>query len=104
MALPAVLCDSEEEVRRRADKEAAYQQQPTAAIALSAAGNCVMPPSSKPEPTEPQPREVYQWTGIVSGFVSASPIWLGATRSRSKPTSSTGGRSTCGRSASKAFG
>ncbi|KAE8810188.1 hypothetical protein D1007_13070 [Hordeum vulgare] len=58
-ALAAFLRESEEEERRKADKEeAAYDAQLTEAIALSAAGDCVVPPPSK---SEPQP-EVYQWT------------------------------------------
>ncbi|KAE8788326.1 Pre-mRNA-processing factor 39 [Hordeum vulgare] len=47
-------------------------------IALSAAGDYVVPPPSKTEPTEPQ-REVYQWISCLREWVSAPPIWLGAT-------------------------
>ena len=57
-ALTGVLRNSEEEARRMAEEEAAYQQQLAEAIALSAAGDCVVPPSPKPDPTEA--REVYQ--------------------------------------------
>ncbi|KAE8820128.1 hypothetical protein D1007_01828 [Hordeum vulgare] len=77
VVLAVVLHDSEEEELRRADEEAAYHHQLAEAIALSATGNCVVPPPPKPEPTEP--REVYQWNGVVSEFVNASPIWLGVT-------------------------
>ncbi|KAE8811185.1 hypothetical protein D1007_11929 [Hordeum vulgare] len=42
--LVAVLCDNEEEARRRADEEATYQQQLVEAIALTAVGDCVVPP------------------------------------------------------------
>ncbi|KAE8791288.1 hypothetical protein D1007_34282 [Hordeum vulgare] len=75
--LASVLRDSEEEARRRADEEAVYQQQLAEAIVLSAVGDCVVPPPSKPKPTEPW--EVYQWTDVVHEFVTAPPIWLGAT-------------------------
>ncbi|KAE8767930.1 Pre-mRNA-processing factor 39 [Hordeum vulgare] len=61
----------------KADEEATYHQQLAKAITLSPAGDCVVPPPSKLEPTEP--REVYQWTGVVQEFVTAPPIWLGAT-------------------------
>ncbi|KAE8786029.1 hypothetical protein D1007_40211 [Hordeum vulgare] len=60
-----------------AEEEAAYQLQLAEAIALSAAGNCMVPPPPEPEPA--LPREVYQWTDVVQEFVSVPPIWLGAT-------------------------
>ncbi|KAE8804321.1 hypothetical protein D1007_19738 [Hordeum vulgare] len=54
--------ESEEEEQRKAnDEEVVYQQWLAEAIALSVADDCVVPPPSKTEPTEPQ--EVYQWTG-----------------------------------------
>ena len=38
------------------------------------------PPSEVPPPAvEPAPRERYSWTGVVREWVSAPPIWLGAT-------------------------
>ena len=77
MELAALLRDSEEEARRRAYEEAAYQQQLVEAIALSVAGNCVVSLPLEPEPMEP--REVYQWTDVVHEFVTTPPIWLGAT-------------------------
>ncbi|KAE8792476.1 hypothetical protein D1007_33000 [Hordeum vulgare] len=47
-------------------------------ITLSAADEWVVPPLPKTEPMEPQ-REVYQWIGCLREWVSAPPIWLGAT-------------------------
>ncbi|KAE8786895.1 hypothetical protein D1007_39140 [Hordeum vulgare] len=70
--LAAVLRDSEEEARCRADEEAAYEQQLAEAILLSNVGDYVVPHPPKPEPTEP--REVYQWTDIVHEFAAAPPI------------------------------
>ncbi|KAE8766458.1 hypothetical protein D1007_62322 [Hordeum vulgare] len=78
-ALAGGLRDNEEEARRMAEEEAAYQKQLVEAMALSAAGDCVVPPPSEPEPEPALPREVYQWTGVVQEFVSMPPIWLGAT-------------------------
>ncbi|KAE8789748.1 pre-mrna-processing factor 39 [Hordeum vulgare] len=46
-------------------------------MALSAADDCVVPPSPEPEPALPW--EVYQCTDIIQEFISAPPIWLGAT-------------------------
>ncbi|KAE8790819.1 pre-mrna-processing factor 39 [Hordeum vulgare] len=76
--LAAILRESEEEERRKAnEEEAGYQQRLAEAITLSVASDCVLPPPSKTEPTEPY--EVYQWTGCVREWVSAPPIWLGTT-------------------------
>ncbi|KAE8819422.1 hypothetical protein D1007_02647 [Hordeum vulgare] len=67
--------ESEEEERRKAEEEdAAYEAQLAEATTLSAAGDCVVPPPPK---IESQP-EVYQWTGCLCEWVSATPIWLGA--------------------------
>ncbi|KAE8767021.1 Pre-mRNA-processing factor 39 [Hordeum vulgare] len=75
----AALRESEEEDRRKAEEEdAVYEEKFAKAIALPAAGDCVMPPPPKTEPTEPQ-REVYQWTGCLRECVSAPPIWLSVT-------------------------
>ncbi|KAE8807101.1 Pre-mRNA-processing factor 39 [Hordeum vulgare] len=79
VALAGVLRDSEEEARRMAEEEAAFQKQIAEAMALSAAGDCVVPPPPEPEPEPTLSREVYQWTGVVQEFVSVPPIWLGAT-------------------------
>ncbi|KAE8769895.1 hypothetical protein D1007_58443 [Hordeum vulgare] len=80
-ALAGVLRDSEEEARRAAEEEEAYRRQLAEAMALSAAGYCVVPPPPEPEPyPEPAlPGQVYQWTGVVQEFLSPPPIWLGAT-------------------------
>ena len=63
------------------------------ALALSAAGDCVVPPVAPPSPPrclvkpekqpepepEPSPIERYSWTGVVCEWVSTPPVWLGAT-------------------------
>ena len=54
------------------------------AMALSVAGDCVVPPVApsslpKAEPEEPAYLERYFWTGVVREWVSAPPIWLEAT-------------------------
>ncbi|KAE8818690.1 hypothetical protein D1007_03507 [Hordeum vulgare] len=78
-ALGAALCESEEEERRKAeDEDATYATQLAEAIPLCVVSDYVVPPPPKIEPTEPQ-REVYQWTGFRREWVSAPPIWLGAT-------------------------
>ncbi|KAE8802822.1 hypothetical protein D1007_21357 [Hordeum vulgare] len=59
-ALVGVLRDSEEEVWRMAEEEAAYQRQLAEAMAPSAAGDCVVPPPPEPKPEPALPRQVYQ--------------------------------------------
>ena len=49
-------------------------------MALSAVGDCVVPPPPEPEPEPTLPRQVYQWTGVVEEFVSVPPIWLARPR------------------------
>ncbi|KAE8809160.1 hypothetical protein D1007_14204 [Hordeum vulgare] len=61
------------------EEEATYQHQLAEAMALSAAGDCVVPPPPEPEPEPALPRQVYQWIGVVQEFGSAPPIWLDAT-------------------------
>ena len=63
------------------EEEAAYE----AAMALSMAGDCVLPPvtpsslmKAKLEP-EPSPIERYSWTGVVREWVSTPPVWMGVT-------------------------
>ena len=52
------------------------------AMALSAAGDCVLPPVTPPSPMkaepEPSPIERYSWTGEVREWVSAPPVWYEA--------------------------
>lgn len=85
-ALEATMQPALEESRREEDTRCFSMQE---ALALSAAGDCVIPPSApplaffpepKPEPqsTEHEP-EVYQWTSQLREWVSAPPVWLGAT-------------------------
>ncbi|KAE8778664.1 Pre-mRNA-processing factor 39 [Hordeum vulgare] len=82
-ALAAVYRESKEDERRRAaageQEEAAYE----AAMALSAAGECVLPLVTPPCPVnaepEPEPIERYSWTGVVHEWVSVPPVWVGAT-------------------------
>ncbi|KAE8790072.1 Cytochrome P450 71C4 [Hordeum vulgare] len=73
-ALGGVLRESEEDARRVAEEKEAYQRQLAEAMALSAVGDCVVPPPPEPEPEPALPRQVYQWTDVVQEFVSASPI------------------------------
>ncbi|KAE8809099.1 Pre-mRNA-processing factor 39 [Hordeum vulgare] len=53
-------------------------------MALSAAGDCVLPPVTLPSPVkaEPEPEsspiECYSWTGVLREWVSAPPVWVGA--------------------------
>ncbi|KAE8788443.1 VQ motif-containing protein 17 [Hordeum vulgare] len=49
-----------------------------------------------------EPRKVYQWTGVVREFVSAPPIWLGATPQQEQAYLEHWRTSTWGRSALKA--
>ena len=54
------------------------------AMALSAAGDCVVPPVTRSSPPKAEPEESaylerYSWTGVVREWVSAPSIWLGAT-------------------------
>ena len=52
------------------------------AMALSATGDCVVPPVAMPSPVkaepEPAPVERYSWTGVVREWVSAPPVWMEA--------------------------
>ncbi|KAE8792171.1 Pre-mRNA-processing factor 39 [Hordeum vulgare] len=60
-------------------EEAAYE----AAMALSVAGDCFLPPVTPPSPVnvepETEPIERYSWTGVVQEWVSAPPVCVGAT-------------------------
>ncbi|KAE8813889.1 putative serine/threonine-protein kinase [Hordeum vulgare] len=54
------------------------------AMALSSAGDCVLPPVTpsspvkvEPEP-EPSPIERYSWTRVVREWFNAPPVWVGA--------------------------
>ena len=71
------------EQRRREEEEAAYEARMAEAMALSAAGDCVVPPLAPSSPAkaepEPTPIERYSWTGRVREWVSAPPVWMGAT-------------------------
>ena len=83
-AYQAAIKESEEEERWREADEAAFEAAMAEAMALSAAGDCVVPPVAPPsppkaEPEEPAYLERYSWTGVVREWVSAPPIWLGAT-------------------------
>ncbi|KAE8793430.1 hypothetical protein D1007_31913 [Hordeum vulgare] len=100
--LVGVLRDSEEEAWHMAEEEVAYQQQLVEAIALSVADDCVMPPLPEPEPCC-RGRSTSGPASSRSSLVRRPSSWA-RHRSRSKPTSSTGGRSTCGRSGPKACG
>ena len=83
--LGAVYRESEEDERRRAaaveEEEAAYE----AAMALSAASDCVLPPVTPPSPVKAEPElesspiERYSWTGVVREWVRAPPVLVGAT-------------------------
>ncbi|KAE8805819.1 hypothetical protein D1007_18168 [Hordeum vulgare] len=86
-ALAAVYRECEEDERRRAvtveQEEAAHEGAMAEAMALSTAGDCDMPSMTplsrvKVEP-EPSPIERYSWTGVVREWVSAPPVWVGAT-------------------------
>lgn len=80
--LAAVLRESEEERRKVEEEETAYQACMAEAMALSAAGDCVVPPLAPPSPAKaelvPTPIERYSWTRMVRKWVSASPVRMGA--------------------------
>ena len=61
--MAALLRESEEE------EEAAYEARMVEAMALSAAGDCVVPPLALPSPAKaapaPTPIEHYSWTEVV---------------------------------------
>ena len=75
------------------EEEARYEAAMVQAIALSAAGDCVVPPVAPPSPPrrrvkadpepqpepEPEPIARFSWNGVVREWVSAPPVWLGAT-------------------------
>ncbi|KAE8797159.1 putative serine/threonine-protein kinase [Hordeum vulgare] len=52
-------------------------------MALSVAGDCVLPPVTPSSPAnaepEPKPIERYSWTGVVHEWVSAPAVWVGTT-------------------------
>ncbi|KAE8814381.1 hypothetical protein D1007_08450 [Hordeum vulgare] len=52
------------------------------ALALFAAGDCVMPPPPPPPAAEAEARQphTYQWTGQLQEWVSAPPVWYGCTK------------------------
>nr|CDM80777.1 unnamed protein product [Triticum aestivum] len=96
-ALAAVYRESEEDERRRAEaseEEARYEAAMAHAMALFAAGDCVVPPVAQPSPprrlvnadSEPQPQPEpepgsiasFSWTGVVREWVSAPPVWMEA--------------------------
>nr|XP_040256432.1 uncharacterized protein LOC109742167 [Aegilops tauschii subsp. strangulata] len=85
--LAAAMQSSIEETRRKEEEEeAAYQARLAEALAPSAAGDYVIPPSLPrlPEPkAEPPPMvpvtERYVWTGGLREWVSAPAVLLGAT-------------------------
>ena len=85
-ALAAVLRESEEEERRK--EEAAYQARMAEAMALSAAGDCVVPLVARLSPVkaepEPTPIERYSWTGEVREWVSAPPVWMRVTEAHER--------------------
>ena len=62
--MAAVLRESEEEERRREEEEAAYEARMAEAMALSAAGDCVVPPlaPSSPAKAEPEPTAVKRYS------------------------------------------
>ena len=89
-ALAAVYRESEEDERRRAEaaeaeEEARYEAAMAQALALSAAGNSVVPPVAPPSPIKPEPQPEpepiarFSWNGVVREWVSAPPVWLRAT-------------------------
>ena len=57
------------------------------ALALSTAGDIVVPPVAPPSPIKPEPQPEpepepiarFSWNGVVREWVSAPPVWLGAT-------------------------
>ncbi|KAE8792947.1 Pre-mRNA-processing factor 39 [Hordeum vulgare] len=82
-ALAAVLLASEEEARVKEKEKEACHKQLTGAIALFAAGDCIVPPQAPPAPVELgslvlRP-ELYTWNGVACEWVSAPPVWLSAT-------------------------
>ena len=88
--LAAVYRESEEDERRRAEaaeaeEEARYEAAMARALALSAAGDSVVPPVAPPSPIKPEPErepspiERYSWTGVVREWVRAPSVWMGAT-------------------------
>ncbi|KAE8779755.1 Pre-mRNA-processing factor 39 [Hordeum vulgare] len=83
--LADVLRASEEEAGLKEKEEVAYQAQLAEVMALSIAGDAVVPPPppSSPVKAEPGPLvlrpEKYAWDGVVREWFSAPPIWLGAT-------------------------
>ena len=91
-ALAAVYRESEEDERRRAEaaeveEEARYEAAMAQALALSGAGDSVVPPVAPPSPIKPEPQPEpepepiarFSWNGVVREWVSAPPVWLGAT-------------------------
>ncbi|KAE8779260.1 hypothetical protein D1007_47687 [Hordeum vulgare] len=79
-----VLHASEEEACLEEEEEEPYQKHLVEAIAFSAASDCVVPPLAPPPLTEPgslvlRP-ELYAWDGLMCEWISAPPVWLGATR------------------------
>ncbi|KAE8812337.1 hypothetical protein D1007_10694 [Hordeum vulgare] len=82
-ALAVVLRESEEEERRKADEEeVAYEAQLAEAIALSAAGDCIVPLLPK---SEPQRRSTSGPASSTSGLARRASGWA-RHRSRRKPT------------------
>ena len=71
------------------DEEARYEAAMAQALALSATGDCIVPPVAPSSPPrrlvnadpEPQPEPIprFSWTGVVRKWVSAPPVWMGAT-------------------------
>ena len=57
------------------------------ALALSAAGDSVVPPVAPPSPIKPEPQPEpepepiarFSWNEVVREWVSAPPVWMGAT-------------------------
>ncbi|KAE8817189.1 Pre-mRNA-processing factor 39 [Hordeum vulgare] len=92
VALATVCRKSEEDERRRAttakQEESAYEAAMARAMALSAAGDCILPPLTPSSPVKPEteletsPIERYSWTGVVCEWVSAPPVWVRATPSQ----------------------
>ncbi|KAE8786218.1 hypothetical protein D1007_40005 [Hordeum vulgare] len=63
-ALAGVLHDSEEKARRAAEEKEAYQRQLAEAMALSAVGDCIVPPPPEPEPEPALPRQAERVEGL----------------------------------------